>query len=106
MATAAETLADALESVRFSAASFDVYANVSGRPTLNPRETLLAQLTGPVRFAETLENVASAGIETFVHIGPGDVTAGLARRTVAGADVRVVSTVDQARTVAEELSIE
>jgi malonyl CoA-acyl carrier protein transacylase len=35
--------------------------------------------------------MARVGIETFVHVGPGDVTAGLARRTVDGAEVIVVS---------------
>jgi [acyl-carrier-protein] S-malonyltransferase len=106
MGAAAESLSDALASVGFSPTSFDVYANVSGEPTRDPGATLLAQLTAPVRFADTLENIASTGVRTFVHIGPGDVTAGLAKRTVKDADVRVVSSLEQARMVAEELSVE
>jgi len=106
MASAAQELSDALESIPFSSTSFDVYANVTGEPTTDPSGTLLSQLTAPVRFAETLENIASTGIDTFVHIGPGDVTAGLVRRTVEGADVKVVSSMDQARAVARELSVE
>lgn len=106
MASAARELADALESINFSATSVDVYANVSGKPTTDPSGTLLAQLTAPVRFAETLENIASTGIDTFVHIGPGDVTAGLVKRTVKDADVKVVSSMDQARAVARELSVD
>ena len=106
MASAAGALSEALESVAFSPALFDVYGNVSGQPTNDPGATLLAQLTEPVRFSETLENIAATGVETFVHIGPGDVTAGLAKRTVGSADVRVVSSVEQARTVAQELSVQ
>ena len=106
MAPAAESLSSALESVTFSSPSFDVYANVTSQPTADPAATLIAQLTGPVRFAETLEHIALTGVETFVHIGPGDVTAGLVKRTVGGADVRVVSSVEQARTVAEDLSVQ
>jgi [acyl-carrier-protein] S-malonyltransferase len=106
MASAAGELSEALEGITFSSTSFDVYANVSGKPTTDPSGTLLAQLTAPVRFAETLGNIASTGVDTFVHIGPGDVTAGLVKRTVEGADVKVVSSMDQARAVAKELSVD
>lgn len=106
MAPAAESLASALESISFGEGSFDVYANVTSLPTTDPAGTLIAQLTGPVRFAETLENIASSGVDTFVHIGPGDVTAGLVKRTVTDANVKVVSSIDQARTVARELSVQ
>jgi [acyl-carrier-protein] S-malonyltransferase len=106
MASASRDLSEALESIPFSSTSFDVYANVSGKPTTDPSETLLEQLTVPVRFAETLENIAATGVDAFVHIGPGDVTAGLVKRTVEGADIKVVSSMDQARAVARELSVE
>ena len=106
MAPAAESLASALESISFGTGSFDVYANVTSQPTTDPADTLIAQLTGPVRFAETLEHISSTGVDTFVHVGPGDVTAGPVKRTVTNANVRVVSSIDQARTVARELSVQ
>ncbi len=53
-----------------------------------------------------LESIAADGVDTFVHIGPGDVTAGLVKRTVKGVDVKVVSSIEQARTVAGELSVQ
>jgi len=106
MASAAESLDTALDATTFGAPAFDVYANVTGRPTTDPRATLGDQLTSTVRFAETLEAMASDGIETFVHVGPGDVTAGLAKRSVKGTTVHVVSTTDQARAIAELLSVE
>lgn len=106
MASAATLLSEALDSMTMHAPAFDVYANVSGTPTDDPRATLRDQLTGPVRFAETLEGMAASGINTFVHIGAGDVTAGLAKRTVRSATVYTVSTVDEAREVAQAVSVE
>jgi [acyl-carrier-protein] S-malonyltransferase len=63
-------------------------------------DALLRQLTTAVRFAETLTAMAAAGIDTFVHIGPGDVTAGLARRTVPDATVHVVMSLEDVDEVA------
>ena len=99
-------LTKALADVSFSDPSFSVYANVTGKPTHDPQATLVAQLTGAVRFSETLENIAAQGVDTFVHIGPGEVTAGLAKRTIKDATVHVVSSLEEARTVAEKVSVE
>lgn len=106
MADAAHALDEALQSIAFAPPRFDVYANATAQATTDAKQTLSDQLTAPVRFQETLLNLADAGIETFVHVGPGDVTAGLAKRTVPGSDVKVVSTIEEARAVAEELSVQ
>jgi [acyl-carrier-protein] S-malonyltransferase len=106
MASAAELLTQALESVSFSDQAFDVYANATAGPTADPRATLIEQLTAPVRFAESLERIADDGVDTFVHIGPGDVTAGLAKRTVKGSNIKVVSSLEEAHAVAAELSVQ
>jgi [acyl-carrier-protein] S-malonyltransferase len=57
-------------------------------------DELAVQIVSPVRFADTLTGMAAGGIDTFVHVGPGDVTAGMAKRTVPDADVVTVSVVD------------
>lgn len=106
MASAAERLDRALSRVEFSIGGFDVYANATAAPAVEPRVSLRDQLTSPVRFSETLEAMAASGIDTFVHIGPGDVTAGLARRTVPGARVHVVASIADARDAGEELSVQ
>ncbi len=106
MSSAASSLEAALDEADMVSPRFDVYANVSGRPTTNVRETLRQQLTAPVRFLQTIEGMVEAGIDTFVHIGPGDVTAGLAKRTAENATVHVVSSINQARAVADALSVE
>jgi len=106
MASAAESLGEALDATTMEVPQFDVYANVTGQPTTDPHASLRAQLTSTVRFRQTLDAMADAGIDTFVHIGPGDVTAALAKRTVEGATIHTVSTSDQAREVADLLSVE
>ena len=106
MADAADRLATALADTHFGDASFAVFANADAAPIADPRAALVRQLTAPVRFRESLERMAASGIGTFVHIGPGDVTAGLARRSVPGADVHVVSSIDDAHRVADLLSIQ
>jgi [acyl-carrier-protein] S-malonyltransferase len=106
MAQAADALSAALDRSTFLETSFDVYANATALPSNDPRITLADQLTSSVRFSETLTNLSDAGVDTFVHVGPGDVTAGLVKRTVKGATIKVVSDLEQVRTVAEELSVQ
>ncbi len=106
MASAAERLDRGLSLVEFSEGGFDVYANASAARTTDPRSSLREQLTSPVLFSATLEAMAASGIDTFVHIGPGDVTAGLARRTVPTARVHVVASLGQARDAGEALSVQ
>ncbi len=106
MADAADRLAIALADTDFQDGSFDVYGNADAAPVVDARDALFRQLTAPVRFRESLEAMGAAGIGTFVHIGPGDVTAGLARRSVPGAEVHVVSSIEDAHRVASLLSIQ
>jgi [acyl-carrier-protein] S-malonyltransferase len=93
MEPAVEMLGSALDDVAFAPASFPVWANVTAAPFAPGEEArlLARQVVSPVRFAETLGGMAAAGVDTFIHVGPGDVTAGMARRTVSGARVIVVS---------------
>jgi [acyl-carrier-protein] S-malonyltransferase len=94
MAAAAEGLSDALEATAFSAGAFPVYANVTARPMTDPPAQLVQQLTEPVRFAESIQSMTDAGVDAFIHVGPGNVTAGLARRSAPGAATYTVSEID------------
>lgn len=93
MAPAADALAKAIESVSFDPGDFPVWSNVSASPhtTESVGQALVDQVTSPVRFSDSLVAMSERGVSTFVHIGPGDVTAGLARRTLPEAEVVVVS---------------
>jgi len=106
MAPAARGVEEALVGLRSRPARFPVYANVSGEPMDGARiaETLVAQVSSPVRFSASLSAMARQGVEVFVHVGPGKVTAGLARRTVRSAKVLTVNDVAGAARVAESIS--
>lgn len=106
MAAAASALGDALAEVTFAPGAFDVYSNVAAAPAVDVAGSLVDQLTHPVRFEESIQAMAAAGIDTFVHVGPGDVTAGLVKRIARDATTHVVSTLDEAATVAGELSVQ
>ena len=56
-----------------------------------------------MRFSDSLVDMAAAGIDTFIHVGPGDVTAGLARKTLDGARVLAVSTIEGIGAAAEAI---
>jgi len=91
MAPAAATLDRALREVEFGAFQFPVVSNVEALPnsdTSRVRELLVRQVSGAVRWQETLEWMASHGVQTAWEIGPGQVLAGLAKRTTPGLVVR------------------
>lgn len=106
MADAADRLAVALEQTAFSEPDFDIYANADAAVTSDIPDSLFRQLTAPVRFRESLEAMADAGVEVFVHVGPGDVTAGLAKRSLPDSEIHVVSSLHDASRVAELLSVQ
>jgi [acyl-carrier-protein] S-malonyltransferase len=105
MEPAAEALAEAVDGVDIGAGDFPVWANATAGPHGEDTAALLvAQLTATVRFAESLGAIAATGVDTFVHVGPGDVTAGLAKRSVEGAEAMTVSSVDDVAAVSDRLA--
>jgi len=83
MAPAARGVEEALVGLRSRPARFPVYANVSGEPMDDPasiRELLVAQVTGRVRWRESMERLRQDEVGTLIEVGPGAVLAGLARR--------------------------
>ena len=106
MAAAAESLRAAVAATPLHAPRFPVWANATARPHgADIGGALLAQLTAPVRFSESLRAMAAAGVKGFIHVGPGDVTAGLARRSVEGTEALVVSSLDDISSAAERLGV-
>jgi [acyl-carrier-protein] S-malonyltransferase len=93
MEPAREELASALVSAEIEVPRFPVWSNTTGlqHQADGIRGLLERQLTEPVLFLDSLLDMSATGIDTFIHVGPGDVTAGLARRTVGGATVQIVS---------------
>jgi [acyl-carrier-protein] S-malonyltransferase len=102
MEPAAAALTRALTEVAFAEPTFPVYANLTAEPHGDDlAAALAAQLTGRVRFADSL---TAMGARAFVHVGPGDVTAGMARRVVPEATVVVVDGPDAVQPALEALA--
>lgn len=102
MEPAALGLGSELSSSSFQPPGFSVWANSTARPyTLSETAaTLIDQITSPVLFEATLNDMAKAGLDTFVHIGPGDVTAGLAKRSLPDVAVHTVSNLEDIESAA------
>ena len=105
MEPAASEVAQALAGVELHVPSFPVWSNTTAQPHQvgEIAELLARQVVSPVRFAESLLNMAQAGISLFVHVGPGDVTAGMARRTVPDAQVVAVSAPEDVHAAVEAM---
>lgn len=83
MAPAAEKLRDALERVKVSPLRIPVYANVTAEPNQDAsrvKELLYQQVTGSVRWEETVKHLAASGVTEAYEVGPGTVLAGLQKR--------------------------
>ena len=77
-------LEQAISDSRFSNPVCPVYQNVTGKPVSDPsqiRENLIAQLTSPVRWTQTVLNMIRDGADHFTEVGPGNVLQGLIKKT-------------------------
>ena len=84
MAPAREELAQAIEATVFHTPVCPIYQNVTALATCNPDEiktNLLAQLTAPVRWTQSVRNMLEDGATEFIEIGPGKVLQGLTAKT-------------------------
>lgn len=89
MASAVPQFAAALEQVRVAPArGATVLSAVTAEPFEDVRAQLVAALTSPVRWRETLLALHARGVERYVEVGPGKVLTGLAKRTLS--DVELV----------------
>ena len=76
-------LAEAIDKTPFRAPVCPVYQNVTALPSTDPdviKDNLLRQLTSPVRWTQTVENMVADGADYFLEIGPGTVLQGLVGR--------------------------
>jgi len=83
MEPARAELEKAINEVSFSAPVCPVYQNVTASPVTDPAEikkNLVAQLTSPVRWTQTMQNMIANGLTEIVEVGPGAVLQGLMRK--------------------------
>lgn len=90
MQPASEELQAAINSTPFSNPVCPVYQNVNAYPQTDPeqiKQNLIAQLTAPVRWTQTVKNMVTDGADLFVELGPGDVLKGLVKKISAEVEV-------------------
>lgn len=83
MQPAAEDLASAINKTEFHKPFCPIYQNVSAKAETEPeiiRENLLKQLTAPVRWTQSVQNMIADGATEFYEFGPGDVLKGMIRK--------------------------
>jgi [acyl-carrier-protein] S-malonyltransferase len=103
MQPAAEAMAAALEAVDLRAPSVPLVANVTARPESAPdiiRRQLVEQVTGRVRWRETVAWMASDGVTEIWEIGAGKALSGMVRRIDKAVETRAVGTADEVRAAA------
>ena len=83
MEPARAELAEAIEATEFHAPKCPIYQNVDAEAHTEPAEikkNLVAQLTSPVRWTKSVQNMIAAGADTFVECGPGAVLQGMIKK--------------------------
>jgi [acyl-carrier-protein] S-malonyltransferase len=87
MLPAAERLSTVLDTVTIGNLTIPVISNVEAQANSDSqrvKDLLVAQVSAPVRWEESVTNMASLGVEQFVEIGPGKVLSGLVKRIARG----------------------
>ena len=76
-------LEDAIHATEFGKPLCPIFQNVTALPTSDPitiKENLVAQLTAPVKWTQTIENMLKNGASSFTEVGPGNVLKGLVKK--------------------------
>jgi [acyl-carrier-protein] S-malonyltransferase len=105
MQPAAEAMRDALSYVIVDRPAVPVFANVTARPENDPdsiRNRLVEQVTGMVRWRESVANMFEAGVHDFVELG-GKVLGPMVKRTAPDAKVTSVVTIEDIEALAKEI---
>ena len=106
MQPAADAMSDALSYEVPRAPSVPVFANVTAAPTTDPdtiRNQLVEQVTGMVRWRESVANMAAVGVSEFVEIG-GKVLGPMVKRIAPDAKVTSVVTIEDIEALAKEIA--
>lgn len=91
MAPAGEELAAAIENTEFSTPSCPIYQNVTTTATTDAEEiqkNLISQLTAPVKWTQSIQNMVMAGASSFTEVGPGKVLQGLVNKIEPTAETK------------------
>jgi len=106
MQPAADAMAAALAEVTLAAPAVPLVANIRAEAVTDPediRALLVAQVTGAVRWRESIGWMAAQGVDDFWEIGAGKALSGMIRRIAKGADTRAVGTPEDVAAAAATL---
>jgi [acyl-carrier-protein] S-malonyltransferase len=106
MQPAADAMAEALGQIEINPPAVPLYANVTAHPLSDPnriRELLVEQVTGMVRWRESVAEMATAGVEEFAELG-GKVLSSMVKRVAPDAKVTGVVTIDDIEALAKEIA--
>jgi len=106
MQPAAEAMRDALSYVVLEAPAVPVFANVTAKAEKDPdtiRNQLVDQVTGMVRWRESVANIFDAGVHEFVEIG-GKVLGSMVKRIAPDATVTSIVTIEDVEAAAKEIA--
>jgi [acyl-carrier-protein] S-malonyltransferase len=90
MEPAREELAEAIYAAQFKSPVCPVYQNVNALPATDVaviRQNLIAQLTAPVRWTQSVEQMVADGATSFIECGPGKVLQGLVKKIASGVEL-------------------
>jgi [acyl-carrier-protein] S-malonyltransferase len=100
MAPAADAMREALADVAVATPVVPVVANVEAGPVTDPdriRDALVRQVTGTVRWRESVAYMAEHGVDAFYEVGAGKVLTGLVKRIAPGASAAAIGSPDDVR---------
>lgn len=83
MQSAQDELAAAIEKTKFRKGNMPIYQNITTKAVTNPDEiqrNLIAQLTGPVKWTQSIQNMIKDGASQFIEVGPGKTLQGLIKK--------------------------
>ena len=106
MQPAAEAMSDALSYVILEDPIVPVFANVTAQPERDPdviRSLLVEQVTGMVRWRESVQNMSEAGVEEFVELG-GKVLGPMVKRILPDAKITSVISIEDIEALAREIA--
>lgn len=91
MEPARAELEDAIKNTNFNSPTCPIYQNVNAKPSTDVdiiKQNLIDQLTSPVRWTQTIQNMVNDGAKEFVECGPGKVLQGLVRKVSADVETK------------------
>jgi [acyl-carrier-protein] S-malonyltransferase len=106
MAEASEAFGAVVGRVAIGRPAITIIGNVDAAPLVDPeaiRAELSRQIAAPVRWRESIEWLAAAGMARAIECGPGNVLTGLLRRTTVTVEARTLGTYAEVETLADEL---